>query len=83
MHAARAGHDQVKQWVLQRNPDVSDIEPDCDLLESRLVDSLSFTEFVVFVARVSGVDICFDSLNVDDFRTLRDITERFFRVAAP
>jgi acyl carrier protein len=78
MQVTQAGHVQLKQWILDRNPQINDIEPEYDVLENRLVDSLSFMEFVVLIARLSGKEICFDDLNVDDFRTLKGIAEHFF-----
>ncbi|GAA3194255.1 MULTISPECIES: acyl carrier protein [Streptomyces] len=70
--------DQIKQWILDRHAEVSDIEPDFDLLESRLIDSLAFVEFMVLVSRLSGEDIGMESIDIDDFRTLRRIEARYF-----
>lgn len=74
-----SGPEQLKRWILDRHPEVSDIEQDFDLLESRLIDSLAFVEFMVLVSRLSGEDIDMESIDVEDFRTLGRIEARYFR----
>jgi uncharacterized protein (TIGR03083 family) len=69
--------DQIKSWVLSRHPGLTDLDPDLDIVESRLIDSLTFVDFVFYVEQVSGQPIEMDGLNVDDFRTLRRIAERY------
>lgn len=71
--------EQIKQWILDRHSEVPDIDPDFDLLESRLIDSLAFVEFLVLVSRLSGEDIDMETIDLDDFRTLRSIEARYFR----
>ncbi len=69
---------QVKGWILKRHPEREDIAPDLDLIENRLIDSLSFVEFVFLLEQVSGRPIDMDTLEVDDLRTLGSIEARFF-----
>ncbi|MCQ4041489.1 acyl carrier protein [Streptantibioticus rubrisoli] len=71
--------EQLKKWILDRHPEVPDIEPDFDLLENRLIDSLAFVEFMLLVSRLSGEDIDMEDIDIDDFRTLHRIEERYFR----
>ncbi|NLU66117.1 acyl carrier protein [Streptomyces sp. HNM0574] len=72
------GLEQVKQWILKRHPERTDIAPDADLIENRLIDSLSFVEFVFLLEQLSGRTIDMDSLEVDEIRTLAAIEEQFF-----
>ena len=69
---------QVTAWILKRHPDREDIAPDLDLIENRLIDSLSFVEFFFLLEQVSGRQIDMDTLEVDDLRTLGSIEARFF-----
>jgi acyl carrier protein len=71
---------QIKQWVLSRNQEIDDILPDQDLIESRLVDSLSFTELLILIQQLSGEIIDQSSLDIEDFRTLNAIANRYFAV---
>ncbi|CAL9569513.1 MULTISPECIES: acyl carrier protein [Streptomyces] len=73
------GLDQVKAWIVKRHPDRDDIAPDLDLIENRLIDSLSFVEFVFLLEQVSGRSIDMDTLEVDSIRTLEAIDRTFFK----
>ncbi|OLZ62600.1 hypothetical protein AV521_41505 [Streptomyces sp. IMTB 2501] len=73
---------QVKEWILRRHPDRSDIPADLDLIENRLIDSLAFAEFLFLLEELSGRSIDRDNLQVDDFRTLTSIEEKFLGVVA-
>ncbi|WP_030611062.1 hypothetical protein [Streptomyces sclerotialus] len=72
------GIDQVKAWIVKRHPDREDIAGDLDLIENRLIDSLSFVEFVFLLEQVSGRSIDMDTLEVDSIRTLDAIERHFF-----
>ncbi|OEV05588.1 phosphopantetheine-binding protein [Streptomyces oceani] len=73
------GLEQVKQWILKRHPERTDIAPDTDLIDNRLIDSLSFVEFVFLLEQLSGRSIDMDTLEVDEIRTLAAIEEQFFK----
>jgi acyl carrier protein len=69
----------VKDWILSKHPERSDIPDDLDVIETRLVDSLSFVEFVFVIEQASGHEIDTESLDLDQLRTLRAIERSFFR----
>lgn len=69
---------QVKDWILKRHPDREDIPRDLDLIENRLIDSLSFVEFVFMLEQLSGQTIEMETLEVDAIRTLDAIETHFF-----
>ncbi|WP_328379648.1 acyl carrier protein [Streptomyces sp. NBC_01020] len=73
------GLQQVKDWILKRHEDRADIAPDLDLIENRLIDSLSFVEFVFLLEQLSGRSIEMETLEVDAIRTLDAIADNFFR----
>ncbi|MDH6134300.1 acyl carrier protein [Kitasatospora sp. MAA4] len=75
---ASAGIDDVRAWILGRHPERTAIAADEDLIESRLVDSLSFVELVYAIESASGVEIDFDTIDIQDFQTLSSIEKAFF-----
>jgi acyl carrier protein len=75
---ATASINEVRNWVLAKHTDRQDIGKDEDLIETRLVDSLSFVEFIFVIEQASGVEIDLEALDLDDLRTLTAIEKRFF-----
>ncbi|KJK56562.1 phosphopantetheine-binding protein [Saccharothrix sp. ST-888] len=75
---ASAGIDEVRAWILGRHPERDAIAPEENLIESRLVDSLSFVELVYAIEGASGVEIDFDTIDIQDFQTLSAIEKAFF-----
>lgn len=70
--------ESVKRWLLAKKPEYQDLEPDFDLIESRVLDSLSFLEFVFFLEEITGREIHVTPEVVESFRTLRTIEEKIF-----
>jgi acyl carrier protein len=73
--------DEVRDWILRKHPETESIDPDLDLIENRLIDSLSFVEFVFVIESASGVSIDVENIDVGDFRTLAAIEKKFFSPA--
>jgi acyl carrier protein len=69
--------DVIKEWILSKHENRTDVAADEDLIENRLVDSLSFVEFVFLIQETAGVEIDLDTLDVNDVRTLDAIEKRF------
>jgi acyl carrier protein len=72
------GLEAVKKWLLARKPEHRDLDLDLDLIENRVLDSLSFLEFVFFLEEITGREIKVTADIVDSFRTLRKIDEKIF-----
>jgi acyl carrier protein len=70
---------QVKDWLIQRRPEMADIDPDFDLIENRVIDSLSFMDFLFYIEALAQRDIEVTPDTVDSLRTLRAIESRIFR----
>ncbi len=68
----------VIKWILDKHPARSEIGPAEDLIENRLVDSLSFVEFVFLIEQESGVSIDVENIDLEQFRTLNAIEAAFF-----
>ncbi|GHH88235.1 hypothetical protein GCM10018793_67130 [Streptomyces sulfonofaciens] len=68
--------DEVRSWLLARNDGVTDIGLDEDLIDSRLIDSLGFPEFLLFLEELAGRELDLGQESVVAFRTLRGIRDR-------
>jgi len=75
---AASGIDEVRNWILGRHPERADIDGEENLIESRLVDSLTFVELVYVIENATGAEIDFDDIDVQDFQTLSAIEKAFF-----
>jgi hypothetical protein len=64
-------------FLRQNAPAGTELGPDVDLIDQRVVDSLGFLNFIFTIEELVGEPIPVDAINVDDFRTLRRIRERF------
>jgi acyl carrier protein len=78
MKMATTGINEVRNWILNRNPERHTIDAEEDLIETRLVDSLNFVELVYVVENATGVEIDFDNIDIRDFQTLSAIEKAFF-----
>jgi acyl carrier protein len=72
------GIEQVRAWILSKHPDRVSLGADENLIESRLVDSLSFAELVYVIEEASGLEIDFESLDIQDFQTISSVEKAFF-----
>ncbi|MFJ6616311.1 phosphopantetheine-binding protein [Kitasatospora sp. NPDC091335] len=73
--------DEVRSWILKRHPERQTIDPEENLIETRLVDSLTFVELVYVIENATGVEIDFDNIVISDFQTLAAIEKAFFVAA--
>lgn len=82
--ARSALHDQIRTWILARNKRLAStltLTPDFDLLDNRLVDSLGFVDFILFLEDVTGVELRDAArASADSFRTLAAIEQTIARV---
>lgn len=73
-------HEMLRAWLLANRPGLrsEDLHEDTDLIDSRVVDSLQFTELVLFVEQLSGRELLTEDLDPHPFRTLGRIRATFF-----
>jgi acyl carrier protein len=71
------GFDEVREWILQRSGRYS-IGADENLIENRIVDSLSFVELVYLIEAATGIEVDVEQAYVKDFQTLSAIEQAFF-----
>lgn len=72
----------VRQFVLDRNPGLGQLDSGLDLIDSRAINSLAFVEFIFLLEELTGEPIDPEDIDVDDFRTLNAIEARFFKEKA-
>jgi acyl carrier protein len=70
--------DLLMAYLLARRPDLTAIDEDLDLIDNRIVDSLSFVNFLYVLEEATGRTISMDEVSPEDFRTIRRIRKRFF-----
>lgn len=70
--------DELKKWLMRERPDVKDLGLDTDLIDNRILDSVTFINFVYFMEEFTGKKIPLASGSAaNSFRTLRMIREKF------
>ncbi|WP_438290439.1 hypothetical protein [Streptomyces sp. HUAS TT7] len=67
----------VRSWILERNPDLTDLDPDTDIIETRVISSLQFVELVLHVEQLRGTMLRSEEVTLDAFRTLKEIERKF------
>lgn len=70
----------LRAWLIHANADAATLrlEPDTDIIESRILDSLQLVEFVLFLEETSGRAILAEDLDPDTLRTLASIHACYF-----
>jgi hypothetical protein len=71
------GLDEVRKWVLDKHPELEDIDIDLDIIDSRIVSSLEFISLLLFVEELRGEPLMSDDVQLESFRTLRLINDNF------
>jgi acyl carrier protein len=70
--------DRIIGWLCERKPELRELgglDPDFDLIENRIVDSLTFLDFVFFLEELVGHELETGPEHMPSFRTLRAIKE--------
>ncbi|QCO00279.1 acyl carrier protein (plasmid) [Azospirillum argentinense] len=70
--------DRLKAFIVSKNKKLTDIDPDFDIIENRLIDSLQFIEFVYLIQELSGRSIALDKIDLDHFKNLNTIRQEYF-----
>jgi acyl carrier protein len=74
MNAAQQPVEQMSQLFL-RVLNVRVPDPDTDLIEEGLLDSLMLVELIVHLEERYGIVVSLDDLELDSFRSLRRVSE--------
>jgi acyl carrier protein len=67
--------ERLERWLLalERNAALERIDPDADLIDAGLLDSLEFVNLLLFVEELRGRPIRSSEIRLEAFRTLRTI----------
>ncbi len=77
MNTALQGIDILRDWLLEKNPDLDEIADDLDLFESKLIDSINFVEFILIIEELIDQEIPASSDLVAKTSTLRLVSENY------
>jgi acyl carrier protein len=67
--------EEVKRWLLNKKRSTTNIDLDADLIEHRVLDSLDFVSFIIFLEGLTGREIHPSVFKPSTFRTLRSIRD--------
>jgi acyl carrier protein len=70
--------DQLRHWLVKHRPEAGDIKVDANIIESRVIDSLQFVSFLLYVEELRGKPIPADDVQLENFATLSAIRRNFF-----
>jgi acyl carrier protein len=73
----------LRKWILNANPEITELDDDTDIIDSRIVTSLQFVSFIIYLEEVRGGVIDPDHLDIDSLRTLRAIEKNYLSPTAP
>lgn len=77
MNTAALGLDTLRDWLLEKNPDLDSIDDNQDLFESKLIDSINFVEFILIIEELIDREIPVSSDLVARTSTLRLVFENY------
>jgi acyl carrier protein len=71
----------LERWVVAnaRDKAITKVSLDEELIASRVVDSLRFADFVLYVEELSDQTIDLEKLDLSEFKTINAVYECFFR----
>ena len=75
---------ELWRWLQSHNPAAEQLplDLDLDLIETRILRSLDFMNFILFIEELSGIDIEINNNNgaqIDSLRTLRSIRDNLLK----
>ena len=78
------GVSELWRWLHSHNPAAAQLalDLDLDLIETRILRSLDFMNFILFIEELSGIDIEINNNNgalIDSLRTLRSIRDNLLK----
>ena len=69
--------DELKDWIIGRKSGLKDVGLDDDLIDTRLVDSVGFVEYIMLIEEVGDCEIAVDAGVIEKVRTLRGVLNHF------
>lgn len=69
---------KVIDFITKADPTVDINDESVDLIESRVIDSLKFTELLQIIEEATGEEVDIEDLDVDDYRSIASIRAKYF-----
>lgn len=69
---------ELLEWLQERNKSGVEITLDTDLIEQKVIDSLTFVEYVMMIEEVSGLTVVVDDDILTKVNTLAQVESTFF-----
>ncbi|MCD9032936.1 hypothetical protein LDO32_14490 [Luteimonas sp. Y-2-2-4F] len=57
MSLQASGIETLREWLLERHPDIAHIDDDTDLFEQKLIDSINFVEYILIIEELIDREI--------------------------
>ncbi|WP_058834684.1 hypothetical protein [Luteimonas abyssi] len=57
MSVHTASLDTLREWLLEKHPDIAHIDDDADLFEMKLIDSINFVEYILIIEELIDREI--------------------------
>lgn len=70
--------DKIREWLCTKNPQARSIGLDDNIIENRVIDSLQFITFLLFIEEMLGRKLRSDEVEEESFSTIRAIRDNFF-----
>ncbi len=83
MNTAISGLGTLRDWLLEKNPDLDAIDDDLDLFENKLLDSINFVEFILIIEELIDREIPVSSDLVANTSTLRLVSKHYLSSRQP
>jgi acyl carrier protein len=69
---------KVREFIIDNHGGSCSFGDTDDLIDCGLIDSLRFMDFVLLIEELSGIAIPIDGLDIEQFRTIENISKSFF-----
>lgn len=73
---------ELLEWLQARNKSGKDIKLTTDLIEEKVIDSLTFVEYVMMIEEVTGQTVVVDDSILTKVNTLAKVEQTFFTLEA-
>ena len=73
---------ELLEWLQARNKSGKDIKLTTDLIEEKVIDSLTFVEYVMMIEEVTGQTVVVDDSILTKVNTLAKVEQTFFSLQA-
>lgn len=77
MSLQTSGIETLRDWLLERHPDIARIDDDTDLFEHKLIDSINFVEYILIIEELIDREIPVTPDLIPRTSTLGRVRENF------